>query len=68
MEWINQKEMAIVQDISSKVDLYLIIAETALDKLKTKVKDEVLIRKLAKAIFNMIGFVNFTMGHKYFAL
>ena len=50
----------------SKVDLYLIIEETAKDKLKNLPYQQVKI--LALAIFNIIGYVNQVLSLKYFAL
>jgi hypothetical protein len=48
-------------EVSPKIDLYLIIYETAHDKLgKIMTKNE--IDMIAKGIFNMIGFVNFKMS------
>ena len=48
--------------VPHSVDLYLIILETASDKLKHKIRESVHIEKLSIALFNMIGYVNFVMA------
>jgi hypothetical protein len=48
--------------VPQSVDLYLIILETASDKLKSKIIENGLIEKLSIALFNMIGYVNFVMA------
>ena len=48
--------------VSNDVDLYLIIEQTTADKLKRHVTE------VALGIFNMIGFVNFDLASKFYAL
>lgn len=57
----------IYEQLDSQIDLFLIIEQTAQDKLRQLVSES-LIKKYALGIFNMIGFINFNMASKYFAL
>eukprot|EP00347_Sterkiella_histriomuscorum_P024492 403330924 len=61
-------EYFIHSGMSESIDLYLIIKETALDKLKSQIKNEKNIISIAVSVFNFIGFVNFTLASKHFAL
>lgn len=56
------------KELSESIDLYLIIKETALDKLQKQIKDQKVIIQVAQSVFNFIGYVNFTLASKHFSL
>lgn len=57
----------IFEEVPHSIDLYLIIEQTAVDKLRPLMAVSE-IKRYALGIFNMIGFINFTMAARYFAL
>ena len=64
----NIPSLSIIDKIDRKVDLYLIIYETCVDKLSMIISNKADIEALAVGIFNMIGHINFILTQKYFAL
>jgi len=61
----RQAPCGVLNEVSSKVDLYMIVEETARDKLRLGQDD---VKKVALGIFNMIGFINFELASKYYVL
>jgi midasin (ATPase involved in ribosome maturation) len=66
MDLYSHKEPKIHTSISNNIDLWLISSKMAENQLKGLQTSE--IEKISTVLFNMIGFVNFTLARKYTVL
>ena len=66
MKYSGVTDLRVFEEVSEEVDLYKIIREKAIDKLRQVHRGQV--EKVALGIFNMIGYINFVLAQKYFAL
>jgi midasin len=65
MSLYTSSEVQVIKEISQEVDLYIIILKMSEDKLKLSKKE---IKQVSLTLFNMIGFINFTLASKYSVL
>lgn len=65
MDLYSSTETKIHQEISLDVDLYIIILKMSQDKLSLSPPE---INQVSLTLFNMIGYINFTLAYKYSVL